>query len=434
MQPDLHQHSAQFGQSSQPSLPSITNQDTILVVDDNPTNLVVLCDLLDSNNYQVAVAQDGETGMARAAETLPELILLDVMMPPGIDGFETCIRLKANPKTKHIPILFMTALSDTVNKVRGLELGAVDYITKPFNHAETLARINVHLSLRKAQANLIQKEKAAAIGHLVAGIAHEINNPVSFIHGNLRPAQDYAESLLTLISLYQQHTDAPSVVSDYAEDVDFPFIQKDLVKLLGSMQSGTERIRDIVTALRTFSCLDESDYKAVDLHAGIESALVLLQHRLRSSSGGAMPSQPDRPEIRLVKEYGTLPMFSCYASKINDAFLNLLTNAIDAMDEKCRHLPAAQHLSTPLVLTIETAVSDEQIVVTIADTGVGIPKENYPMLFDQFFTTKPVGEGMGLGLAVAQAVVSEDHGGQLTFSSEVGKGSVFTVMLPIQKS
>lgn len=417
--------SASYQRTVQSELSSILYQDTVLVVDDSSTNLVLLCDLLDSHNYQVAVAQDGKTAIEQAEEILPSLILLDVMMP-GIDGFETCKRLKASPKTKHIPVLFMTALSDSVNKVHGLDLGAVDYITKPFDHAETLARINVHLSLRKAQTSLIQKEKMAALGQLAAGIAHEINNPVNFIHGNLRPAQDYSESLLSLISLYQQHTNPPSVVSDYATDIELPFIQKDLVELFGSMASGTERISDIVEALKTFSCLDESDYKEADLHVGLNSALALLQHRLRA--------QPERPEIQLLKSYDSLPPLQCYASKLNDVFLNLITNAIDAMDEKCRHLLPAQRLSMPLVLTIETSVCDGQIVIKIADSGVGIPKEIHHQIFDQFFTTKPVGKGMGLGLAIALAVVSEDHSGQLTFRSEVGEGSEFTIKLPIESS
>ncbi|MEL7068146.1 MAG: response regulator [Cyanobacteria bacterium J06581_3] len=404
---------------------SIDSRSIILAVDDTPENLLLLCDLLEESNYQIAVAQSGEAALEIAEDILPDLILLDVMMP-GIDGFETCTRLKANPATRHIPVLFMTALSDTVNKVHGLSAGAVDYVTKPFNGAETLARINVHLSLRKAQAGLIQQEKMASLGCLVAGIAHEINNPVNFIHGNLRPAQDYVESLVSLSKLYQQHTQTPPVVSDYMEEIDFDFVSSDALSIVDSMRSGTERIRDIVIALRTFACLDEAEYKEADLHGGLDSALALLQYRLRS--------QQDRPEIDLVKNYGELPLLHCYPRKLNDVFLNLLNNAVDAIDQKYRRLSPELQSQAALTLTINTAVDDGHVVIQFTDSGVGIPKEIYDKIFDQFFTTKPVGSGTGLGLAVALAVVTETHRGQLTFQSEVGKGSVFTVSLPIERA
>ncbi|MEM9945358.1 MAG: response regulator [Cyanobacteria bacterium P01_D01_bin.36] len=418
---------------SQPSVRSdalsIASQDTVLVVDDTPENLLLLCDLLGEQNYQVAVATNGEDAISRARDVLPDLILLDVMMP-GIDGFETCLQLKADPKTRHIPVLFMTALSDTVNKVHGLNVGAVDYVTKPFDHVETLARINVHLSLCKAQAGLVQKEKMAALGCLVAGIAHEINNPVSFIHGNLLPAQNYVESLLSLCQLYEQHVEMPPSIADYMEEIEFEFVQSDAVRLLASMRSGTERIRDIVKALRTFACLDESDYKEANLHDGLDSALALVQHRLRSPSD----SPTARPEIHLVKSYGELPLLRCYPRKLNDVFLSLISNAIDAMEQKCRGLPPEQQSKAMMALTLDTAVRDDRIVIEVADSGVGIAKDIHRKIFDQFFTTKPVGKGIGLGLAVALAVVTEDHQGQLTFRSEVGKGSVFTVSLPINKT
>ena len=404
---------------------STARQDTVLVVDDTPENLLLLCDLLGERHYQVAVAQSGEAAIALANDILPDLIHLDVMMP-GIDGFETCTRLKANPVTRNIPVLFMTALSDTVNKVHGLNAGAVDYVTKPFDGAEVIARINVHLSLRKAQAGLIQQEKMASLGCLVAGIAHEINNPVNFIHGNLRPAQDYVESLVSLSKLYQQHTQTPPVVSDYMEEIDFDFVSSDALSMMDSMRSGTERIRDIVIALRTFAGLDEAEYKETDLHSGLDSTLALLQHRLR-----AAPTPHDRPGINLVKKYGELPLLCCYPSKLNDVFLNLLNNAIDAIDQKYLSLSPEEQSQVELLLNLETTVHDGHIVIQFADSGVGIPREIHNKIFDQFFTTKPVGEGRGLGLAVALAVVTEAHQGQLTFHSEVGQGSVFTVSLPI---
>ena len=198
---------------------------TVLIVDDNVVNLEVVSDLLSSQGYQIALAESGEQAIDSVALVSPDIILLDVMMPPGIDGFETCMRLKTNPDRQHIPVLLMTALSDTTDKVTGLSIGAADYITKPFNHAEVLARIKLHLSLRETRARLIQEEKMAALGKMVAGIAHEINNPISFIKGNLKPSQEYTESLLTLVEMYQTKA-KPEIIEDYIEDIDLDFIKK----------------------------------------------------------------------------------------------------------------------------------------------------------------------------------------------------------------
>ena len=407
----------------------MTMRDTILVVDDNPTNLSVLCEVLSTQNYQISVAQNGEDALACANEILPDLILLDVMMP-GIDGFETCKRLKASPKTHHIPILFMTALSETVDKVRGLSVGAVDYITKPFIQEETLARIKVHLSLVKARTRLIQSEKMSALGQLVAGIAHEINNPVSFIHGNLEPARHYAASLLSFVEVCQAQSELPDVVNKYADDLELEFVQQDFGLLLDSMKIGTERIRSVVESLRTFSCLDESEYKAVDIHKGLDSELEMLQHRLKP--------QQERARVTVIKSYDALPLLSCYPSKLNDVFLILMTNAIDALDAKFMRSPSSvsnglgmSSVSELPVLTIETSLQSNQIIIQIVDNGVGICKEIRSQVFDQFFTTKPIGQNSGLGLAIASAIVMKEHKGTLTFHSEVGRGTVFKVALPI---
>ncbi|MEL6471210.1 MAG: response regulator [Cyanobacteria bacterium J06623_4] len=402
--------------------------DTILVVDDNPTNLGLLCDVLGSHNYRVAVAQSGEAALESVEQIFPDLILLDVMMP-GIDGFETCKRLKANPKTREIPVLFMTALSDTVNKVQGLTLGAVDYITKPFDQAETVARIKVHLSLRKARASLIQKEKMAALGQLVAGIAHEINNPVNFIHGNLKPACEYAKALLDLSKIYESQGALPAEVEAFADDIDLDFIRSDFLKLLSSMTTGTARISKIVQSLRTFSSLDESEYKDIDLHSGLESALLIMKSYFQA--------RDDRPEIQIIKTYDKLPLVGCYPGKINQVFMNLLMNAIDTLDEKFSvKNPDKQAALPPVeenpIICIETRYLDDRVAIRFSDTGMGIPSELHYKVFDQFFTTKPVGKGTGLGLSVSQAIVVDSHGGSLTFDSAVGEGTTFLIVLPLQ--
>lgn len=419
----------------QPSEQPSEQQSTILVVDDNPTNIKVLCDFLSGCNYRIAVAQSGEKALAKIDRISPDLILLDVMMP-GIDGFEVCRRLKANPQTQDIPILFMTALSDTVNKVKGLSLGAVDYITKPVEYEETLARIQVHLALREAQTRLVQEEKMAALGQLVAGVAHEINNPINFIQGNLAPAKEYAESLLALIRLYEANPAASPAACAYAEEIDLAFIQDDFMRLISSMQMGTERIQKIVQSLRTFSRLDESEQKAVDLHEGLDSTLIILESRLKDEG--------KRPAIQVIKDYGSLPPIFCYPGKLNQVFMNLIVNAIDAIDEKFADL-SSPILSSPILssptlssaplnqptIKISTALTTEgQAIIRIADSGMGISKEAQRKIFDQFFTTKPIGQGTGLGLAISRTIINTDHGGSLTFQSQAGKGTEFTIALP----
>ncbi|MEO0867062.1 MAG: response regulator [Cyanobacteria bacterium J06642_11] len=395
---------------------------SILVVDDNPNNVKVLCDLLSKNNYRVSIAKSGESALKKVARSSPDLILLDIMMP-GMDGFEVCTRLKAAPNTKDIPILFMTALSDTVNKVKGLTLGAVDYITKPIEHEETLARIQVHLKLRQAQAQLVQEGKMAALGQLVAGVAHEINNPVNFISGNLEPAIDYAESLLELLRLYEVHTPSPAPeITAYGQEIEIDYIRQDFPKLLNSMVVGTERIERIVRSLQLISRADEPVRSPTQLVDGLDSTLMILQNRLKT--------QPGRPAIEVIKDYQPLPLVTCYPGKINQVFMNLIVNAIDAIDDKCSTLSPEELDTAVPELVISTALNNGQAVIKISDSGTGIPATIQQQIFDQFFTTKPVGKGTGLGLAISYAIVTQEHQGELTFESQMGIGTDFIIKLP----
>ena len=427
------------------------NTQLILVVDDTPANLEVVAEVLGDAGFEVAIATDGERAIKQAIISQPDLILLDVMMP-GIDGFETCSRLKASSLTHDIPVIFMTALADTTDKVRGFNLGAVDYVTKPFQEAELLARVTTQLKLRhlhqtleqqveqrtaelqkalqqvqQSQVQLVQSEKMAVLGQLVAGVAHEINNPVNFIHGNLTHVQAYTEDLLAFVQLCQQHSDnAAPELQNAAADLDLEFIQEDLPKTLASMKMGTQRICEIVRSLRNFSRLDEAECKAVDIHEGINSTLLILQHRFKST--------PEHPEIQIIREYGQLPLVECYAGSLNQVFMNILANAIDALEELSAKRNYQEKQSNPSQIRIRTTAIDNQWVqVAIADNGSGIPQEIQQRIFDPFFTTKPAGKGTGMGMSISYQIVTEKHQGKLTCLS-TPEGTELMIQIPISSS
>jgi signal transduction histidine kinase len=276
--------------------------------------------------------------------------------------------------------------------------------------------------LQQTQAQLLHAEKMSSLGQLVAGIAHEINNPVSFIHGNLTHANQYTQDLLRLVELYQAHIpQVPQPVQQYQDQIDLEFLQSDLPKLLLSMKVGTERICSIVLSLRIFSRLNESEVKAVDLHEGIDSTLLILGSRLKP--------QPDRPAIEVVKRYSDLPLVDCYAGQLNQVFMNLLSNAIDALEEAW----FAGQVTEPQIQIQTTIAPQDQVEIRIIDNGPGIPAEVKAKLFDPFFTTKPVGKGTGMGLSISYQLVADKHHGSLECYSQPGQGTAFIVRVPIHQ-
>jgi signal transduction histidine kinase len=423
---------------------------SILVVDDTTTNLGIVFNILTNIGFNVTTENNGESAIKQVEYNPPDLILLDVVMP-GIDGFETCKRLKKNSATCDIPVIFMTADSDTDSKVKGLNIGAVDYITKPFHEEELLARIKTHLQLRnltknleervtertaalsralkdlqESQLQLVQTEKMSALGELVAGVAHEINNPVGFIHGNLQHASAYFQDMTNIINLYQKHY--PNPVPEIKEEIaaiDLNYMLTDLPNLISSMKEGVQRIRDISISLRTFSRADSDRKVSCNIHDGIDSTIMILKHRLKASE--------HHPDIQVIRDYDNLPEIECFIGQLNQVFMNLLANAIDALEESNIGRHYIEIEANPNQVLIQTSLIENKkhILIRIKDNGVGMSPDVQKKIFDHLFTTKPVGQGTGLGLSIARQIVVEKHGGTLEVNSAPGQGSEFIIKLPI---
>lgn len=422
-----------------------TDPKDILIVDDTPDNIRFLSTMLLEQGYHVRKAINGKMALTAVQTVIPDLILLDINMPE-MSGYEVCESLKKDDRTRSIPIIFLSALDDVSDKVKAFQIGGADYISKPFQFAEVLARVEYQLALQSlqhqlqgkntqlqqtleelqnTQAQLIQQEKAIALGQIVAGVAHEINNPMSFIYSNIAPAQEYMSDLLSLIELYQEEYPNPSdQIREKIKEIDLDFLATDFHKLMDSMKTGSERVRTIVLGLRTFSRLDESDFKTVDLHEGLDSALMILQHRLQI--------QENTRSIQIVKTYNDLPPVVCYARQINQVFFNLLENAIDTLELRFAKDGGEDRSIDPPTIWISTELSaSETILIRIKDNGMGMSEDVKKRLFTPFFTTKPVGQGKGLGLSSSYQIIVEQHQGQLRCHSVLGKGTEFAIEIPV---
>ncbi|PZO56424.1 MAG: hybrid sensor histidine kinase/response regulator [Phormidesmis priestleyi] len=416
-------------------------QPFILAVDDNSNNLSVLSQTLKTAGYKVRIAVDGEDALSQIARAQPELILLDVQMPK-IDGFETCRRLQANPETAGIPVIFMTALADAASRVKGLSLGAVDYIAKPFDQAEVLARVKVHWrlkqltdmldqqvrdrtqSLQQAQVHLVQQEKLSALGELVAGVAHEINNPVGCIVGNVGSVQRYFSDLIGLIDLYRNTFPKPGEeIEAEIEEIDLTYIREDFPKMIQAMKDGGDRIKAISHSLRSFSRSDTDAQQLFNLHEGLDSTLLILRHRLKGND--------QRPDIGIVTQYDDIHEIRCFPGQLNQVFMNILANAIDAIEEMSQGHSFAEIKANPHWIRLQTGLEDSWVVVTISDNGPGMSEAVKARIFDHLFTTKPVGKGTGIGLAIVHQIIIEKHQGTIEVRSTPGIGTQFTIRLPV---
>ncbi len=436
----------------------------ILLVDDTPNNLRLLSSLLTRQGYKIRSVINGSMALKAAHAKPPDLILLDINMP-DMNGYEVCEKLKANAITGEIPVIFLSALDDVIDKVKAFQVGGCDYITKPFQIEEVVVRVENQLKLRQAQQmlseqnvrleqeicdrqkiqvaleereaelkkalqevqttqlQLIQHEKMASLGKLVAGIAHEINNPISFIYGNVNYANDYFQNLVNVIKVYQKSYPEPvESVKKIVDDIDLDFVIDDLHKLMSSMQNGVERIHAIVLGLRIFSRLDEAAIKSVDIHEGLDSTLLILHHRFQPKE--------NRPEIQVIKTYDVLPKVTCYSGQMNQVFLHLIENAIDALDSQPFD-PNSQESHIPRLEIRTKLLQNNYIQVSVTDNGIGIPEEIRNRIFDPFFTTKPVGKATGLGLSLCYQIVVEQHNGKLKYEPLPNGGSQFVVEIPV---
>lgn len=320
-----------------------------------------------------------------------------------------------------------------------LTLVATGYLLSLLNYTDRIEKVAAERTaksqelektlqeLRQTQAQLVQTEKMSSLGLLVAGFAHEINNPINFIYGNIHHASEYARDLLELVQLYQKYDLNPrSEIAEYLENIDFHFVSDDLPKVLSSMKIGADRILQLVKSFRNFSRLDEGKMKPVNIHEGLDSTLLILQIRLKA--------QPDSPLIHVVKNYGNLPLVECYAGELNQVFMNILANAIDVIESYNLERGYQEAITNPCAIAITTEYSTpDRITVRIADNGPGMAENVKQRLFDPFFTTKPVGKGTGLGLSISYQIVVEKHKGFLRCESAPGKGTEFSIEIPLRQ-
>ena len=441
----------------------------ILFVDDEPDLESLVSQKfrkkIRTGEYQVFFAHNGVEALSKLLEQPDiDIVLTDINMPV-MDGM--ALLAKLNELVTLVKTVVISAYGDLGNIRKAMNGGAFDFLTKPIDFQDLEITINKTLchvqqlkenerarqeredklresearerekaiqlelalqNLQRTQSQLIQTEKMSSLGQLISGIAHEINNPVNFIYGNLTYVTDYTHQLLSLITLYEQH-DAHNYpeIAALIEKIELEFIKEDMPKMLSSMKLGAERIRQIVLTLRNFSRLDEAEMKPVNIHEGIDSSLVILHSQLNA--------KPNFSAIQVIQEYGDLPQIECYACQLNQVFMNLLSNGIYALNHDDKKRSPEQIKNEPRTITIRTSMLNRDWVrISFKDNGPGMTSDVETRLFNPFFTTKPVGDGTGLGLSISYQIVVEKHGGDLKCFSQPDQGAEFVIEIPIKQS
>jgi len=414
---------------------------TIMVVDDTPANLKLLEKMLKEQDYRVRSFPRGAMALKSALDDPPDMIFLDINMPE-MNGYEACQQLKSDPRTRDIPVIFISALTETLDKVKAFQVGGVDYITKPFQFEEVHARTEVHLKLVRAhraieekneelkraladlkiaQQHLVQSEKLAALGVLTAGIAHEINNPVNFIKTSALGLSADIHDLQKLLELYEQcrtdcrHPTLPDRIDALKAEMEYTTVITEIEALLHHIQEGVRRTEEIVNSLRTYSRMDAPADEETDVHALINASLVVLKPRYKKT-------------ISIEKLYGSVPALQVQPGRLIQVFTNILSNAIDAIHGKEAHQQGTITIRT----TRQTRESGPYVVIEFCDTGSGIPEAIRDKVFDPFFTTKDVGKGTGLGLSISLGII-QDHNGLIEITNISGTGTAVSVLLPLEK-
>jgi len=411
----------------------------ILTIADAVT-LEVVQELLGKEGHQVRVALDAGGGLELARELSPDAIICDGTSAQ-IDWLEVCRLVKAERELATAYFVLLTT-PEQFEELQELDAPFDDFLFKPIVKQELLGRVRagkrsreLKLSLERTEQELqlsrdriVQSEKMSYLGELTSGIAHEINNPITFIYSNLTHVQTYSTDLIELLRLYQKQVINPGAkILQKQQDMDVEFILDDLLKIVSSMRTGSDRIRQIILSVQDFSRSDRSGWQLFDISDGLENTLLLLQHRL--------PAREGRRDIKVMKEYGNLPQVECYAGQLNQAFLNIINHAIDALEESTQELKESESVKFKPVILISTQVIDaERISIEITDNSLAISEDITDQISDQFLMIKPAEDSRALGLAISYQIIVEQHKGELKCLSEAGKGTMFRIEIPLRHS
>ena len=412
----------------------------ILAIIGDAVTVEVVQELLGREGHQVRVAPDGKEGLDLAREFSPDVIICDGTSPQ-INFLELCRLVKADRELAKAYFILLTTAS-RFEEAQEFDAPFDDFLFEPIVKEELLGRVRASKRWRELRAQLalaqqelqlsrdrmLQSEKMSSLGELVSGIAHEINNPITFIYSNLTHVRSYATDLIELLRLYQKELVNPgSEILQKQQDMDVEFVLDDLLKIVSSIRTGSDRIRQLILSLQDFSRSDRSGWQLFDVSDGLENTLLLLQHRL--------PAREGRRDIKVMKEFGNLPQIECYAGLLNQAFLNIINHVIDALEESAQELEELESIQFKPVILISTQVVDAQrIRIEIADNDMAISKEIAAQISDPFLVAKPAEPTIPLGLALSYRIIVEQHKGELKCFSEPGKGTIFRIDIPLRHS